>query len=70
MQNRYEFIRKQLADLIAQSEYSCINTSEIVRLSTLLNNTKQEVANKCTIIKRKIETETIVPALKQIIKVK
>lgn len=65
-----EFIRKQLADLIAQSEYSCINTSEIVRLSTLLNNTKQEVANKCTIIKRKIETETIVPALKQIIKVK
>ena len=63
-------IRKQLADLIAQAEYSCIDTQELARLSTLLNNTKQEVANKCTIITRTIETETIVPALKQIIKVK
>lgn len=63
-------IRKQLVDLIAQSEYSCIDTSELVRLSTLLNNTKQEVANKCTIITRTIETETIVLAIKQIIKIK
>jgi len=65
-----EFIRKQIAQIIADAEYSCTDTQELVSLSQQLNVYSHKSKNNCTQTTKTIEVQfmTKVKVITKVIK--
>lgn len=65
-----ENIRKQIAQIIADAEYSCIDTQELVSLSQQLNVYSHKSKNNCTPTTKTIEVQfmTKVKVITKVIK--